>query len=225
MIRNKNPKKSKPKAKPKGKGKPNKVLCEQCGMEFSKSSNLNRHIQKVHKGLRWRCHLCAEEQVSKHSHIRHFNSKHEGELPINIDANQRYATVFIDMPERAKDSIIKDLSARNEVHQVLLKSMRKRLLKTLKENIKLIGHGLKAKLDMDCENDKLEYNNLIGCEDSSESDENSCSEQSCNSVVGGNDENDDDDTTAHDISTSFPDQYPVSIDAFVDDPEAGGSNM
>lgn len=144
----------------KSKKKKSKILCENCGSYFSKLSNLNTHIEKVHKGLRWRCHICGKHQVSKHSHLRHYNSLHNNELPANINANQRYADTFIDMPEKAKDSIIQELKEQFKVQQVLVKSYRKKLLARLKENI-----DLKSRLELDCEHDKLEYNTLLGEED------------------------------------------------------------
>lgn len=224
------PIKGKKKSKSKPKPKRNNVLCEQCGTYFSKPSNLNSHIEKVHKGLRWRCHICNEDQVSKHSHIRHYESKHKGEVPMNVDVNQRYATVFIDMPEKAKDAIIKDLSEQVKVQKVLLKSFRKRLMTTLKENI-----HLKGKLTIDSEPEQLEYRNLLGggtdienFNSNQNSDElenvktmSECSIENSDESKG---ESDDDDDKCY-TSTHYPDHHPVSIHSFVDDPEAGGSGV
>lgn len=139
------PKESKKGAKKNKKSvkKKSKILCENCGKCFSKVSNLNAHIEKVHKGLRWSCHICGKHQVTKHSHLRHYRSQHNNELPVNIDANQRYANSMIDMPEKAKNSIIKELNNQIKAQKVLLKSFRKRLLIKLKENIEL-----KARLNL-----------------------------------------------------------------------------
>lgn len=239
----------KPKSKSKSKSKQTKkVLCEHCGNEFSKKSNLNNHIQKIHKGLRWKCHICKEDQVSKHSHIRHYNARHPGELPLNVDVNQRYVGVYKDMPEKAKDSMIKELTQQIEVQKVLLKSFRKRLLATLKSNI-----TLKSRLEIDCEGDKLEYNNLIGsidesddcsssesdnenavCDNSQSNHEHSDSTTSGEKSKGEENDNDDEDDDGDDedddsnndnASSFYPDNHPVSNDFYTDDPDARGSGV
>lgn len=199
------------------------VLCEQCGQNFSKVANLNTHIQKVHKGLRWRCHICQKYQVSKHSHVRHYQSKHNGEMPTNVDVNQRFASTVIDMPEKAKDARMQELSERVKIQSVLLKSLRKRLLATLKDNI-----HLKSSLEMDCEAEKDEYNSLIGGSDDTENSDldesNTEKNDDANSGEENRDESDSDDDDCH-KSTYYPDKHPVSIDSFADDPEAGGSGV
>lgn len=149
-----------------------KSLCDQCGIYFSKVSNLNTHVEKVHKGLRWRCHLCGEYQVSKYSHVRHYESKHEGALPSNIDFNQRYANTKIDMSEKAKDALIKDLSEEVKKQRVQMKSLLKKLLVTLKENMEL-----KAQKGIDFENAKQEYNNLLRDESEISDLDGSCEEE------------------------------------------------
>lgn len=149
---------------PNKKSKPNKsakikskVLCEICGKHFSKASNLSTHIEKSHKGLRWRCHICSKRQVSKHSHLRHYKYQHNNELPANIDGNQRYADSTIDMPSKAKDSVIQSLKEQIDVQKVMLVSFRERLLTRLEQVIQL-----KGELKLDCESEKLEYNTLLG---------------------------------------------------------------
>lgn len=147
-------KRSKPKKSAKNKAK---VLCETCGKYFSKASNLKTHIEKSHKGLRWRCHICGKRQVSKHSHLRHYKSQHNNELPANINSNQRYADSFIDMPSKAKDSVIQSLKEQIDVQKVMLVSFRERLLTRLEQVIQM-----KGQLNLDCESEKLEYNTLLG---------------------------------------------------------------
>lgn len=161
------------------KSKKNKTdsLCEICGKSFSKNSNLSSHFKKVHQGLRWRCHLCGADQVSKHSHKRHYESRHNGEVPANIKVNQRYVAHFIEMPEEAKNAIIAELNEKIQVQRVLLKSFRKRLLATLKSNIEL-----KCQLEVDCENEKLEYDSLLGNGEESEDSDDEDEEDSAENV-------------------------------------------
>lgn len=132
------------------------VLCEQCGRKFSKPANLKAHIQKEHKGLRWRCPICHEEQVSKFSHERHFKTSHPDETLANPVANMRYSGILDFLPEKAKDSMIADLKKRNTVLEALFQSIRKRLLSKMKENM-----DLKAKLGFNIEAEKTEYNSMI----------------------------------------------------------------
>ena len=53
--------------------------CKQCGKEFSQRSDLNRHVQRVHEGVRDKCHLCPKTfyhgSGSLSAHIR---SAHKG---------------------------------------------------------------------------------------------------------------------------------------------------
>lgn len=121
-------------------------------------------MAKVHRGLRWICPICKDQQVSKHSHIRHYNAMHQDKTPLNPDENMRYMGVFVDLPEIAKDAIIQSLKEKNQVFEVLAKDFRKRLLQKLKENI-----NLKAQLGLNAELEQLEYNNLIGGEKDEES--------------------------------------------------------
>lgn len=238
-----------PKSK-KGANKKAKVLCESCGKHFSKASNLSAHIEKSHKGLRWRCHICGKRQVSKHSHMRHYQSQHNNELPANIDNNQRYADSFIDMPSKAKESVIESLQNQVDVQQVMLKSFRTRLLTRLKEVIQL-----KGKLNLDCESEKLEYNTLLGAgEESDDSvgtenadivspendpltesndDDRDCEEAVEKQSMHDSDEReedhecsvDDDDDDSWGQSSHYPDKYPVTIESISDDPEAGCSSI
>lgn len=131
-----------------------KALCHLCGKEFSKVANVNAHIKKEHEGLRWVCPICRKTQVSRHSHVRHLSSKHKEIEHTNPDANARYMDDTL--PEAAKDATISNLKERNQVLEVSVKHFRTRLMEKLNENI-----NLKAKLGLDAESDKLEFNNLV----------------------------------------------------------------
>lgn len=205
-------------ASKKGTSSKKTVLCENCGRSFSKTANLNSHIEKVHKGLRWRCHICGQHQASKHSHMRHYQSQHDNQLPANIDLNQRYAHSFVDLPPQAKDSMIKDLKDKVEVQEVLLKSFRKRLMARLKENI-----VLKCRLGMDCEIEKLEYNTLCGSGDDSEVSVSTGNDSSSEKEGSYDDDDDDDDKV--DQSSHYPDAHPLTISPISDDVGAGSSSM
>lgn len=162
------------------------ALCEQCGRKFSKPANLKAHVLKEHKGLRWRCPICHEEQVSKYSHERHYKTSHPGVTLTNPDSNMRYSGILDFMPEKAKDSVISDLKKMNTVLEALYQSMRKKLLGKMKENM-----HLKAKLGLDIEAEKSEYNSLIGPNDTeSSSGEDLPQEFGCEKSE--NEENDDD---------------------------------
>lgn len=241
--------KPKKRVQPKQAANSKKVLCENCGMYFSKKSNLNTHIQKVHKGLRWKCHICGERQVSKHSHIRHYQSKHPNQLPDNINVNQRYASSSIDMPSSAKDEIIEGLQKKVEVQEKLLKSFHNRLTDKLEEII-----HLKCRLGINCEDEKVEYNTLLetgkasdgsvctgskGNSNDDESDDDNDSppvqthsveetpdadkSASVHLTCGGEWSSDDDDTLTK--SSYYPDKDPLRLSPISNDPEAGGSSM
>lgn len=165
----KNPKRLKKTVKTKSTAK--SVLCEHCGSKFSKTANLNAHIEKKHKGLRWICPVCGDQQVSKHSHIRHYETMHPNEPSVNADANARYIGSFIEYPEKTKDFVIKDLRDKNEVLTTMVKDFRKRLLTKLKEII-----NLKAKSGLDAATEKNEFNSLNGGAES-QSDDSEISDQ------------------------------------------------
>lgn len=81
-----------------------------CGQTYSKSSNLQNHIQTIHKGLCWICPQCQENQVSLHSHTRHMQNIH-GVIISKEEAkqNQFYLKGKIRQTEQAKDAHIKAL--------------------------------------------------------------------------------------------------------------------
>lgn len=184
------------------KEKNSKALCHLCGKSFVKISNVNAHIEKDHKGLRWICHICNAMQVSKHSHLRHFNVQHKGETNINPDANMRY--MDDSLPEIAKDATIKHLKERNQVLEVLAKYFRKRLVKKLKENI-----YLKAKLGLNAESEKVEFNSLIeGERESSESSEDDEADEFNDLIEGerkSSESSEDENDSVPTVSTSYPD--------------------
>lgn len=128
------PKPAKRRPKRKVKTKKGSVVCEQCGLQFSKAANLKVHVEKVHKGLRWKCPICSKLQVSKHSHERHYEKNHSRGAPLNADANMRYPNVFDRMPEKTKDEQIKSLTEENRYLETLVKNFRERLLQKMKEN-------------------------------------------------------------------------------------------
>lgn len=133
------------------------VLCDQCGKYFSKPSNLSAHVKKVHKGLRWICSICNQEQVSKHSHIRHYQTKHpDVEVP-NTTENKRYVSFLIDMTDDAKSAQLKKLQDRLNAQEALMKMYRHMLLSSLKKNV-----ILKASLGKNCEKEKERYNFILG---------------------------------------------------------------
>lgn len=84
------------------------VICEVCGQLFSKQSNLTAHVNKVHKGLRWACPLCKEEQVSYYSHKRHFQLNHPSEPVPTRHENKELISGNLDQPPEALKANIKN---------------------------------------------------------------------------------------------------------------------
>lgn len=154
-------KKTKSSKKTKNKEKTNKAVCHLCGKVFSKIANVNAHIEKVHKQLRWECPICEKKQVSRYSHIRHYKACHKGETSIDPEENARYSDDHFDedLPEKAKVAIVEKLKDKNQALEILANEFRERLLNKLEENI-----NLKARLGINAEMEKLEFNNLIGAE-------------------------------------------------------------
>lgn len=56
----------------------------------------------------------------------HYKSQHNNQLPANIDANQRYANYFVDMPTKANYSMIAGLKQKVEEQKGLLEFFQKR---------------------------------------------------------------------------------------------------
>lgn len=177
------------------KDKKSLALCEHCGRGFSKTANLNAHVEKVHRGLRWRCPICHEDQVSKFSHERHYKISHPDETLSNPDENMRYSGVYDYLPQKAKDSVIKKLKTRNSILEGMLQTTRKKLLDKMKENM-----DLKARLGLDIEAEKIEYNAMIEPNDIESSDNKSESENN------RNEENEDVDEETFECSTIRPNQ-------------------
>ena len=48
-----------------------------CNLGFSEKSNLNRHENSIHKGLKFKCDHCDKEFSQKGSVAIHFNSVHQ----------------------------------------------------------------------------------------------------------------------------------------------------
>lgn len=176
-------------------------LCQYCGRNFSKASNKQAHIEKDHKGLRWLCAICDKEQVSKHSHLRHYKKCHPGEALVDADANMRYVDGPDQLPEKAKDSVIYNLQEQNKILKTLAMNFRERLLNKIKEIIEL-----KASSGLDIETEKNEYNTLNGAvlSDNENSEiSNEDSEKVLDDTEVSKDTSDDDDEQ---VSSKYPDK-------------------
>ena len=55
--------------------------CNQCDKTFTQSCDLNRHVQSVYDGKKFKCNQCAKEFLSKYSVNRHQRSAHKGVKP------------------------------------------------------------------------------------------------------------------------------------------------
>lgn len=130
------------------------------------------------------------------------------------------------MPETTKVAMIKELSEQVKKQKILLKSFRKRLLTTLKENI-----NLKSQLAIDCELAELEYNDLLRGKDKSSGSDNVSQNESENiecdksSTKNNNDRNSEDDDDDCESSSHYPDKHPVSVDSFSSHPGVDGSRV
>lgn len=165
-----------------------KAICHLCGKSFSKPANVKTHIQRHHEGQRWKCPICEKTQVSRHSHLRHYASKHKGEPPIDPDANMCYSDGHVDnrLPEQAIRAITTKLEEKSEFWKHTAKEYRKKLLKKSHEII-----HLKARYGLDAEQDKQEYNDLIG--QNIESENGSVESESVESESENSDESSEDD--------------------------------
>lgn len=182
--------------------KESSAVCELCGQKFSKLANLKTHIEKKHKGLRWICPICDAEQVTKFSHVRHYNKVHSDAPPIDADANMRYTDGSDHLPEKAKDSVIQNLQESNKVLKALAVRFRKGLLAKIVEIM-----DLKAKLHLDIEAEKNEYNTLNGSFESDSESENSMN----SNESSGKAESLIEDTSDSDDENSVSSKYPESI--------------
>ena len=52
--------------------------CDECDAIFSKTGNLNRHVQSKHAGLRYPCTKCDYQATTQQHLDNHTNSKHIG---------------------------------------------------------------------------------------------------------------------------------------------------
>ena len=52
--------------------------CNQCDKHFTKYSNLTRHIQSVHEGVKYACNQCNQQFSTQGSVRTHIQSIHEG---------------------------------------------------------------------------------------------------------------------------------------------------
>ena len=56
---------------------PQSKQCQICLKEFNQTSDLRRHIQAIHNGVRHNCNVCGHEAKSKSNLKRHINSVHK----------------------------------------------------------------------------------------------------------------------------------------------------
>ena len=52
------------------------VECDKCSKEFKTKSGLRLHVESVHKGIRFPCHICKKEFCSKYEVVRHQKNIH-----------------------------------------------------------------------------------------------------------------------------------------------------
>lgn len=91
-----------------------RVGCKICKKTFSKVANLNAHIAVKHKGRRFICNVCEEEQTTKASYIRHMERKHPNEETANVKERESYITEKIVMTEAAKDALLERLNKESQ---------------------------------------------------------------------------------------------------------------
>lgn len=110
------------------------VRCKICKKTFSKVANLNAHIAVKHKGRRFICNVCEEEQTTKASHIRHMQRKHPSEEIANVEERESYVTEKIVMTEAAKDALLERLS-KQLIKQNAIVAKQQKIIKKLTEEL------------------------------------------------------------------------------------------
>ena len=55
-----------------------KVSCNECGLKYSKTSHLNRHVRAIHEGLQYTCEQCDFMTKRTEKLQQHVKSVHEG---------------------------------------------------------------------------------------------------------------------------------------------------
>lgn len=163
MGKNRKNKKIKTVRPKKGKVTAKRAKCKFCQKLFAKESNLSSHIESAHKGKRWICNLCGDDQASKFSHIRHFQTKHPDEPAPNTDGNEFYLLERVEMTEKSKAILIRSLANTIKAKDEELKIYKENYLNVLKENI-----VLKERLGLNVDNEKKSVKAEEGADKSSE---------------------------------------------------------
>lgn len=120
---------------PKTKSEEKGVRCDICNKSYSKKSNLNAHIAVMHKGRRFICMICEEDQTTKASYVRHMKRKHPDHPIDDVQEKEFYATDKIQMTEAAKDALLERLSKELAKKNKII-SKQKKIIEQLKEEVK-----------------------------------------------------------------------------------------
>lgn len=110
------------------------VRCQFCNKMFSKVANLNDHIAVKHKGRRFICTICQEEQTTKASHIRHMERRHPDQPVENVREKEFYATNKIEMTEAAKNALLERFS-KELVNKNKIISKQKKIIAELRDEL------------------------------------------------------------------------------------------
>lgn len=108
---------------------------------FSSLSSLNQHIRIKHKGVRWICPYCQEEQSSKYSQDRHIQRRHTKNHKEDLDQNQFELGHRVKMTEKAKDSFLHLLVIKVERQDKIIVELKNKLKEALIKLAQLEGNS------------------------------------------------------------------------------------
>lgn len=126
----------------------NEIQCRfaNCSKTFATKSGLQSHIDRVHKGLRYKCHSCNKHLTSKYSFNRHLSlhdivSDDENE---NADRQIQIVRDQVDeiIAQDKEDEIIQQQRNEIEWYEIVQKRQRQ-IIKTLRQQVKSLAKNNK----------------------------------------------------------------------------------
>lgn len=134
-----------------------RVPCEFCDKTFSKVANKNHHVKTKHKGRRYICGICKdddeknEKMTSKFAYKRHMKRVHKIRELKNVDEAEHYVADSVEMMESAKDALIIRLQKELEEKNNELAELRR------KYNLLSYSSSSPSEVSADDENDENDF--------------------------------------------------------------------